>query len=445
MADRLLPASDARIVLPELSGLESRGRGDVSRSPRSPRRSTIPDGRAGFSETLARSKTPVAFQKIIAESMMMLRSVTDGTVSAVEFAHAVHGNDLDWCAALGQAIYVTQASAAAAHAAQLEEQKRAVAQAHRIVHEQTQYIDRLVREQEKLRAELSAGEAELARRQDEISFLSMFRTSGEVPKPPPPRVTEADPPAGSAAGDRRAKARPPPSRKIPEHVYRAQLGGMRSWLYRHENPSEREGRVERIEATFAEREAKHLAELERLAEGHKDELRRVHEKLDEERRAQAVAVESREQIAERRRAEEASQVQKAKAEAELYQLHEGKARAQAAAATEVLGETQAALHATRAELNRTSLALQSAHQQVRSLQAAQVKLQQQLADKPPDGAASERGGSYRSQPRRCSYESVGASIRDTPRMRSPRQSYEGGGAMGVAPPNSPDRMVRGAA
>ena len=55
---------------------------------------------------------------------------------------------------------MTQASAAAAHAAQLEEQKRAVAQAHRIVHEQTQYIDRLVREQEKLRAELSAGEAE---------------------------------------------------------------------------------------------------------------------------------------------------------------------------------------------------------------------------------------------------------------------------------------------
>ena len=360
LGQRLLPASDARIFpLPDIETIGIKGR-VPGVSPRRRRVSATPALLKESSKFMHGESTSAACTRIIPEVTSLLSGMLESSVSAVDFAHVAqaHTGDIQWLAALGQAILEVHTSKTAAHHKALREQKQSAADAQNTLADQQARLAQYQRDIQQLSSELASSKAENVRRQEEIDFLSMFRTSGELPRPPVPV------PPASATTDSSGHRTPRhvgATRVRLESSHRRYLGELSRHLVR-EDPAAREDRVRRIEQTIADHDKKASAELERVKAEHKEEVKRLNAAIAEERKSLAGSIENREKDATQRREEEERQVRRARAEVEAYKLREASARAQASAASQVLVETQAALHNTRVELERTQLALTTATQ-----------------------------------------------------------------------------------
>lgn len=310
---------------------------------------------------------PYKTKRAFMDASQLLRDTVEGSISAADFRVHVqdYAGDDAWLSALGRALRELGAINEATNRIVLEKQRQVAAAGSQLAAQRAEQLARATAELSELRGRATALDAENKRLKEQVDFLSNFPSATEAIVEQKRGESRGKAANGSAFLSAMRRAQVQTARaEAAAAVASAAAGG--APVPRDVSIGMRSEHVQAHEKAFAEREA-------RLKALHAEELARLEARIAEERRAFAYAHESREELALERRKGEERRLVLSHMEAEEARLREGQARAQAAAASEVLQETQSEAHTLRSELERARLALQEA-------KAHHTTLESQLAD-----------------------------------------------------------------
>lgn len=295
---------------------------------------------------------PYKTKRAFVDASQLLRDTVEGAISAANFGVHVqdYASDDAWLSSLGRSLRelgaINEATNRIAHAKQRQLAAASAQLAAQRAHELTHATAELA----ELRSRAAALDAENKTLKDQVDFLSNFPAAAEAMAEQKRGESRGKGGKGSAflAAMRRAQVQ-----TARAEAAAAIAGAAGAAVPRDKSIAMRSEHVQAREKAFAEREA-------RLKALHAEELGRLLARIAEERRAFSYAHESRDALALERRKGEEKRLVLSHMEAEESRLREGQARAQAAAASEVLQETQAEAHTLRGELERSRMELNQA-------------------------------------------------------------------------------------
>ena len=301
-------------------------------------------------------------QQTFAEVSQLLRDVVEGTISTVDFGARVRdcASDETWVAALGRALREMGSISEATNRIAYEKQRQiALASAELAIQRQTE-LSAAKLELSELRSKLSVLEDERGKMAEQLSFLNTFPSSKDALKKRDEAQTGKSK-GGSAFLSAMRRAQVERAKAEAAEATRA-AAALAEGPDRYESISLRSQHLKGHQKAFEERERL-------LRESHAAELERIERRITEERRQFTYAHESREELALERRKGEERRLAYSAAESEQCRVREASARAQAAAASEVLQETQGQVHALRAELERAKIDLMQSKEKLLALEA----------------------------------------------------------------------------
>ena len=340
---------------------------------------TVPTSPMGASpRTILRPSTPPqsvnTMQHNFADVSKLLREVVEGNIAAADFGRTVRtrANDDSWLAALGMALREVGSLVEKTSHSALEKQRALAQQSAHLAFQRQEELERVAAENAELKATFLKLDKENAKLRDQLEFLATFPSAAEA---------EAEqrntPKAGGALFAVMRRAREQQKAQAAKAEAAAQRAASRATT--KQLPGQRAKSIEMRSEHVRGHEKQHADKVSMLQEAHEKQVELLKGRMAEERKQHAYAVESREELAAERRSKEERRLALSAEETELSRIREGAARAQAAAAAEVLAETQDQVAALLAELERTKLQLQTAREQLGTLeaerQAAQARAQ----------------------------------------------------------------------